>query len=175
MARRASGRTTFKLYVSPHSECVKDAFGEVLAALTVVGTPTFKVGRDVYGLLRPDKIVAYFEEFDHLQDASFELHRRVGGCAVHGVPFTAELAGDGLLSWGIDPPHNQQTPIWIDRESWRLWVTNRLATALLAAKEKRSSLIEPWEFAVERLRLDGVETNSWTPDVNLWRRTATPE
>jgi hypothetical protein len=74
--------------------------------------------------------------------------------------------------------------------SWRLWLTNRLARALIAAVAAPSSALplpgvsgaaglagaaagetmEPWRFAVERLRLEGVDTDSWTPGGSLWRR-----
>jgi hypothetical protein len=30
--------------------------------------------------------------------------------------------------------------------------------------------MEPWRFAVERLRLEGIDTDSWTPGGSLWRR-----
>lgn len=90
--------------------------------------------------------------------------------AAHGVPFTCELHGDGLLSWGMDPPKRTQVLPWQERQSWRLWVVNKLATALLAVKTQSSHAVEPWKFALERVRLDGIETNSWTPSPDIFRR-----
>ena len=29
--------------------------------------------------------------------------------------------------------------------------------------------MEPWRFALERLRLEGVDTATWTPGALLWR------
>jgi hypothetical protein len=163
-----SAKITYKLYVSPALDFIQEAFGATVQVMTLVKAPKFKVGSDVYGLLRPDKIVAYFEQFETLQDASQRLQNKLAGCPVHGVPFTAELAGDGLMSWGMDPPRNQQALIWQERESWRLWVTNHLATALLSAKQAKSSTLEPWQFALERLQLEGVNTVSWVPEKTIW-------
>jgi hypothetical protein len=29
--------------------------------------------------------------------------------------------------------------------------------------------MEPWQFALERLRLDGVDTATWTPVETIWQ------
>jgi hypothetical protein len=29
--------------------------------------------------------------------------------------------------------------------------------------------MEPWEFALARLRLDGIDTETWTPGALAWR------
>jgi hypothetical protein len=160
---------TYKLYVSPRCEALPDAFLATMEVASALKAPRFKVGKDVYGLLRPDKIVVYFDRLEQVQEAADRLQRRLGGCPAHGVPFTAELAGDGLLSWGTDPPRERQALDWQERESWRLWLTNRLATALLAAKAARSQAVEPWQFALQRVGLEGVDTQSWTPAQSIWR------
>ena len=162
----------YKLYVSPTCEALPEAFGPVAESLARCGASHFKAGQDLYGLLRPDKIVAYFGGFEPLRNAAAELARRLDGCAAHGVPFTAELSGEGLLSWGVDPPAEEQSFGWQSQESWRLWVTNRLAAALLAAKASPASGVEPWQFALERLRLEDVDTDTWTPASGIWRREA---
>jgi hypothetical protein len=93
-----------------------------------------------------------------------------------GVPFTSEIAGDGLLSWGMDPPSSEWTALAKGAESWRLWLTHRLARALLSARGAavadtgETAEIEPWRFALERVRLEGIDTDSWTPGGGLWRR-----
>src|SRR5262249_57560169 len=89
---------------------------------------------DAEGLLRPDKIVAYFPTLDGLRTASDRLATRLDGCPAHGVPFTSELSGGGLLSWGVDPPASERLVNWQPQESWRLWLTNRLANALFTAR-----------------------------------------
>ena len=166
---RKRGGPSYKLYVSPDCAFVHDAFSAALEVLSDLRAPCFKIGKDVHGLLRPDKMVAYFSSFEALEEAAGRLGRRLAGVAAHGVPFSAELAADGLLSWGIDPPRQQQTLPWQEHQSWRLWITNRLATALLAAKASPQRAMEPWQFALERLRLEGVDITSWTPATTIWR------
>jgi hypothetical protein len=158
---------TWKLYVSPTPEALADSFGAVLDALTAGRAAQFKIGSGAVGLLRPDKIVAYFPDFERLAKAAEAVSARLGGVPAQGVPFTSEIGGDGLLSWGMDPPASELAA-WGGRESWRLWLTHRLARALLAARSAEG--LEPWRFALERVRLEGIDTGSWTPAASLWSR-----
>jgi len=167
-----SSSVGYKLYISPACEALSSVFGSVAEVLARCGAVHFKCGQDLYGLLRPDKIVAYFRGFEPLRNAADELARRLDGCLSHGVPFTAELSGGGLLSWGADPPREEQSFGWQSRESWRLWITNRLATALLAAKASPQSGVEPWRFALDRLRLEDIDTGTWIPATGIWGREA---
>ncbi|HYX24528.1 MAG TPA: hypothetical protein VFC23_10290 [Thermoanaerobaculia bacterium] len=165
----AAAGATWKLYVSPQPEALADGFGRILDALTAARAPQIKVGAGAAGLLRPDKMVAYFGSFERLAAAADAVTERLGGTPAQGVPFTSEIGGDGLLSWGVDPPAGP----WSGGESWRLWLTHRLAVALLAGKLAGKSAetagVEPWRFALERLRLEGVDTDSWTPGGRLFR------
>ena len=157
-------RQVYKLYVSPRPAFVPEAFHAVADILSRFPAHHFKVGYDAAGLLRPDKIVIYFWTFEELQETAHQIALRLAGCAAQGVPFTAALGSDGLLSWGIDPAAGKGTLAWLERESWRLWVTNRLATALATAKRAPGSPgVEPWRFALQRLRLENVDTDTWTP------------
>jgi hypothetical protein len=168
--RLAASGTTWKLYVSPAPEALADSIGRILEALAAARAPQLKIGADAAGLLRPDKLVAYFPSFERLAAAAEALTERLGDTPAHGVPFTSEIAAGGLLSWGVDPPAGSQ---WSGGESWRLWLTHRLAVALLAGKsagkKAGESGVEPWRFALERLRLEGVDTDSWTPGGMLFR------
>ena len=120
------------------------------------------------GLLRPDKLLIYFLSFNALKEASAYLEPKLAGIQAHGVPFTAEIAGNSILSCGVDPPLEQEVSSWQEPESWRLWVTNRLARALLMAKMAPVCKIEPWRFALERLRLEDVDIETWTPTQITW-------
>jgi hypothetical protein len=164
---------TYKLYVSPAPEALADSFGRVLEALALAHAPQFKIGADAVGLLRPDKIVAYFPTFERLALAADAIAGHLDGTPAQGVPFTSEIGGDGLLSWGMDPPAEESLALWDGRESWRFWLTHRLARAILAGKAAGSAGegVEPWRFALERLRLEGVDTDSWTPGALLWRES----
>ena len=168
---------TYKLYVSPAPEALADGFGRVLEALALARAPQFKIGADAVGLLRPDKIVAYFPTFERLALAADAIATHLNGTPAQGVPFTSEIGGDGLLSWGVDPPAEERSAFGDGRESWRFWLTHRLARALLAGKAAGKAAgsagesVEPWRFALERLRLEGVDTDSWTPGALLWRES----
>ncbi len=161
---------TWKLYISPAPEALPDSFGAILEALTAARAPQFKVGADAWGILRADKIVAYFPSFELLAAAADALASRLSGMPAQGVPFTSEIGGNGLLSWGVDPPREESPQ---GGESWRLWLTHRLARALLSAKsaEGVTGAAEPWRFALERVRLEGVDTDTWTPSAVLWKRS----
>jgi hypothetical protein len=157
---------TWKLYVSPAPEVLPESFGAILEALAAARAPQFKVGADAWGLLRADKIVAYFPSFELLAAAADALASRLSGMPAQGVPFTSEIGGDGLLSWGVDPPREESAT---GGESWRLWLTHRLARALISARSAGAT--EPWRFALERIRLEGVDTDTWTPGAMLWKRS----
>jgi hypothetical protein len=160
----------FKIYVSPALDSMPDVLPAMLEVFAKHRVQQFKIGADLPGLTRPDKIVAYLEDFDHLENVGHNLAERLGNVPVHGVPFTAELCCGGLISWGMDP-HETALLDWHERTSWRLWITNRLAAALLDARHSKHSEVEPWRFALQRLRLDGVDTDTWTPTHVYQERT----
>ena len=170
-ARRDSdlsgGGATWKLYVSPAPEALPESFGDILEALAAGRAAQFKVGADAQGILRADKIVAYFPSFERLATAAEALEARLSGIPAQGVPFTSEIGGDGLLSWGVDPPREEAS--FGSGESWRLWLTHRLSRALLSARAAQAP--EPWRFALERVQLEGVDTDTWTPGALLWKRS----
>ena len=161
----SGGGATWKLYISPMPEALPESFGDILEALAAAKAAQFKIGSDALGILRADKIVSYFPSFERLAAAAEALEARLSGIPAQGVPFTSEIGGNGLLSWGVDPPREETT--FGGGESWRLWLTHRLSRALLAARSEP----EPWRFALERVRLEGVDTDTWTPGALLWKRS----
>ena len=166
---RPPGGVTHKLYVSPRPERIRDAFEIVVRELTGFPGAQFKIGQDAAGLLRPDKLVTYFTTREQLDDAAAVLQRELAGCEAQGVPFTAGIDDAGLLSRGIDPPDSDRALSWLGRESWRLWVVQRLAAALSLAKSARSAgAVAPWRFAIERARRQGVDIETWIPSATLW-------
>jgi len=159
---------TYKLYVSPSPSAVPDALAISAEVLHELRAPAFKVGADLHGLLRPDKLVAYFASFEHLAAAATCLRDRLAGLPAHGVPFTAEISTDGLLSWGVDPPRRERRLTWIG-DSWRLWVVGQLAAGLLAARSATDE--QPWRYALERIRLEGLDPDTWIPKQTLFALT----
>jgi hypothetical protein len=171
VALRERSDVTWKLYVSPRPEHIRDAFGALVRTLCAFPGASFKVANGAAGLLRPDKLMAYFHSREELDGAADALRRELAGCDAQGVPFTASLDEPGLLSWGVDPPDDARALRWLGRESWRLWLVQRLGAAMAIAKSARSaSAIEPWRFAVARARRHGVDVETWTPSATLWSR-----
>jgi hypothetical protein len=56
----AADKPTFKLYLSPVISDLPNVFQDAIPVLTASAAFSFKVGSTVRGLLRPDKMVAYF-------------------------------------------------------------------------------------------------------------------
>jgi hypothetical protein len=167
-ATARKGGTLWKLYVSPRVEALPDAL-QAIAALVpeLPGAVSLKVGATLPGLLRPDKCVLYFRTRDQLDIAAERLAAELHGLPAHGVPFTAEASGT-LLSWGLDPPEDRPILHWLGVESWRLWITNQLASALLVARTAELQTVTPARFALGRLSLEGVDPVTWAPHHDVW-------
>ena len=103
-SRPRNSALTYKLYASPVCEELRAGFSALVRSVTESAAFHFKVGRDAYGLLRPDKMVAYFWDFADLQAAAASLLEKLEGCPAQGVPFTAEIGGEGLIYLGCRPP-----------------------------------------------------------------------
>jgi hypothetical protein len=152
----------FKLYISPTWEYLGETARRCLPVLAEMGAPAFKWGRELAGVLRPDKFVVYFRDRDALSRAAERLLAVLGGLPVQGVPFTAEVGGAGLLSWAEDPlPTSGVTGVG-SRLSWRQWVSCGLARSLATARPAPADGAEPWELALDQLRCYGVDPRSWT-------------
>ena len=166
-----------KLYVSPAPEALPEALGAVIDVLGDTEARHFKVGADLKGVLRPDKLVAYFAGREALLAAVEALRSRLGGMPSQGVPFTAEAAGR-LLSWGADP--QEISSGW--GSSWRQWLTQRLAAALIDGRNAAAGALagappgvfEPWRFALERIRLEGVDPETFSPTADWTGARAAP-
>lgn len=165
--RKPEAGAQCKLYVSPAVSAMPQIFPVVLEVASA-HVSHFKIGSDAAGLLRPDKMVLYFPNQERLFAIASELATMLKGVASHGVPFSAEITSDGLLSWGMDPPQTQKILAWQEPESWRLWVVRRLAAAMIAAQTDGQSSIAPSQFALERLRYEGVDVDTWTPSASIW-------
>ncbi len=167
-ASLASGQSAFKLYASPRPPALP-ALMEILSEeLHRLGAVHFKVGATAASLLRPDKLVAYFGDVEALWRAGETLAARVTDLPAQGVPFTADVSRNGLLSWGLDPGDDERPVTWLQSESWRLWLTNRLARALVAAQRRPSDSVPAGRFALDRVRLEGIDVERWIPSSARW-------
>ena len=156
---RNAGGISCKLYVGIAMEELSDCFAEIADALGRGGASQFKVAAELSGLMRPDKLVAYFSSKDDLLAAVQWLTPIVAERRIHAAPFTSDIAGGGLLSWGIDPAAG----IGGMKSSWRQSICERLAMALVTSRTSRKPSPEPWRFALERLRLDGIDPETFVP------------
>ncbi len=156
------GRRIWKLYLSPMPELVRPSLH---AAARVAGAISMKVGRDLYNILRPDKLVLYFSSRRGMLQAARRLSRDLAGVAAQGVPFTGQLFDSALISWGVDPAGRGRAAPWAGDESWRAWLTQRLASALAQAARDRGCIVPAWRFAMDRVSLDAVDVESWSPVV----------
>jgi hypothetical protein len=122
-----------------------------------------KVGRGLPGLLRPDKLVVYFAARAPLVRFAKRLARDLAGVPPHGTPFTASLMRNGLLSWGWDPPVGKRDGTLFQPKSWRQRVTEILGRSLAVADgtARESDGVRPWQFAVHRLGLEGVDPSTF--------------
>jgi hypothetical protein len=163
----------YKLYLSPRAEALPRAFAALVERLAPRPGGYFKVGSDATGVLRPDKLVVYFDRLEELLAVARELEPALAALPAQGVPFSAPIDARGILSWGADPPKRARLVAWQGPESWRLWLARRLAAAMIAAGAASaaggtSSEGAAWRFALERLRREGVDVERWTPTAALW-------
>jgi len=154
---RAQIRPVCKLYVSPKPQALATTFPRMVDVFVRSDVRSFKVGRGIEGLLRPDKIIAYFDDSAHLEHVARALGRSLRRYPAQGVPFTADAGGDGLLSWGVDPPPGDTAT------SWRSWVTARLASSLTG---QRTPQADPVGAALADLRTAGVDPDRWLPSTD---------
>jgi hypothetical protein len=163
-------RGTCKLYVSPAPAAIREVFAATVAAATAHHALAFKAGAGPYGLLRPDKLVIYFRHRDHLYAAAAALTDALAGAPAHGVPFTAGVTADGMISWAADPP------VHAANESWRSWLTTQLAAALVAARATDSETpdrTDPVRFALRRAAALRIDPRTWAPADTMWQAAAT--
>jgi hypothetical protein len=169
-------RGTCKLYVSPAMDVIRDAFAATVTAATAHHALAFKAGAGHYGLLRPDKLVIYFRHRDHLYAAAAALTDALAGSPTQGVPFTAGITADGMLSWAADPPVHAALVGGASSESWRSWLTTQLAAAIVAGRATESSAdkrSDPVRFALRRASALRIDPRTWTPADTMWQAGAT--
>ena len=171
---------SYKLYVSPEPERLPGVACALMKSLRDSGACLFKVGGEAADVLRPDKLVVYFASRSDLEALATRLGDELEGCPAQGVPFTAQIDDDGLLSFGMDPPRARRELFSPNAVSWRAWVTCRLAAALASARATSAIAREGgpgappppnggmpgWRFALYRLRLDGVDVDRWSPSAD---------
>jgi len=150
-----------KLYISPMPEDLPATLQVTAQILSNFSGVSFKVGKGCEGILRPDKLVVYFDSLEILMDAATQLQQGLSNIRVHGVPFTSQFSQDGLISWGMDPKQ-----IKTERQSWRQWIIEKLVEFM---STDQHSDIGPsrWKLALAQLELDGINPTTFRPG-GLW-------
>lgn len=164
--------TRCKLYVAASLRAVPEVLRAVIERLGDSRATSMKVGGRPVDLVRADKIVVYFAALEDLQSFAAGLAPEIQRLAdasggFHGLPFSADAGAGGLLCWGTDPPDGSVPLTGTFSDSWRSWLSSRLASALVGLgtepdPERRI------RAAVERVRLEGVDVTQWTPTAGLW-------
>jgi len=126
--------------------------------------PPFKLGASSEGLHRPDRIVIYPGDFERAALWADRLLEKIASLPADPVPFTGAWKGSGCLSIGSDPKGGSDS--WQSSDSWRSYLADKLASALLSAKKANSP--RPWEVALNRLSIEGVDTQTFAPAGKGW-------
>jgi hypothetical protein len=166
----------YKLYVSARLEAMPTLFAMMLRAMHRTECRHFKIGRRGEGVCRPDKMVAYFASLDALRACASLIEAELAAAGTrselaHGVPFTAGIDPAGFLSWGMDPPDLEHAAPTSQRQSFRHWLSQSVATAVHSARV----LASPGDvvpFVLSRIELDGIDTRTWAPRLAIWRGRA---
>ncbi|MBK8706344.1 MAG: hypothetical protein IPN33_24130 [Saprospiraceae bacterium] len=86
---------TYKIYISPTIDDLPGVFQQFLHILPHIKLVSFKVGANREGVLRPDKLVVYFNRYDELTQAADVLKAALFCEHPQGVPFTARSMRKG--------------------------------------------------------------------------------
>jgi hypothetical protein len=155
-ARRRNGR--YKVYLSP----TLGAFRRAVA--TTLGTSSdcaaLKFARTRLGTLRPDKIVIYTDSLAHTRRVGASVLSALGEIRAQGVPFTAELAGGGLLSWAMDPASTELRRF----SSWRVWISHMLVRCIETAPPEADPDVQVDAVLDALATRYGVVSGAWTLD-----------
>jgi hypothetical protein len=144
----------YKLYISPLINDLPEVLLECIPVIDSSDAISFKIGNTLQGLLRPDKMVVYFYSRDSLFTTAGILIQFLKGFAPQGVPFSAQLDDNGLLSWGKDPPGDG---------SWRTAVSEKLAAILQHAKENQLNWPLTISYIDATMQSKGLDIRNWEP------------
>lgn len=151
---------SYKCYIGVRTADLLARSHLFLDAIAATDAPAFKIAFNRYGIARADKFIVYAETEFVLRQIVESLLPVVSDIeCTQPVPFTASASENGGLSWAYDPPLDRFALSWLDRESWRVWICNRLAASLQLSKLDKA--MEPWQFAMLRLEWDGIDTLHW--------------
>jgi hypothetical protein len=156
-----------KIYVSPVVRDVATTLGVILTHAPLLGVPAWKVGADLAGLHRPDKIVLYLASAERADRIAATLALALEGLGAQGVPFTGQVGSTGIVSRGRD----------VAGTSWRADVCRLVAESLCASRAALGTRARADEVADEALALlgdRGLDVGTWHPAPEIVRESFTP-
>ncbi|MCU1538913.1 MAG: hypothetical protein JWP82_3264 [Humibacillus sp.] len=145
-----------KIYVSPLVDDLAATLRVVLAAAPLLDVPAWKVGADLAGLHRPDKIVLYLPDAARADTTATALAEGLAGIRAQGVPFTGQVGPTRLVSRGRD----------VAGTSWRAEVCRLVADAVTAGRATlgcTASAVEVAEHALDLVARTGIDVETWHP------------
>jgi hypothetical protein len=165
-----AGMPQHKLYVSPTLDDLLPCVEKLLAVLPSTKAHTWKIGRGFPGIVRADKICLYFNEQVDASWAGQMLAKHLDGFNAQGVPFTRRCDRSGLVSEGIDPPNDSDRSRRKAPISWRVWVSQKIAQALLLQMQQSQCPLGAEQYALWTLQILGVDPRVWRViDSEFWR------
>ena len=149
-----AAKSKYKLYINPKPSHLTDTLCIVSETLKVFDVISFKVGKGSRGILRPDKLVAYFDSIEILMEAAKVLQKKLKDVPAHPVPFTALYDEKGLITWGMDPKTEKD-----ERKSWRQWIIEKLTNSIVNTSEKNAK----YDTALTSLSIEGINPSTFRP------------
>ena len=157
-----------KIYVSPDVRDVATTIGVILTQAPLLGVPAWKVGADLAGLHRPDKIVLYLVSAQRADRAAAALALALGGLRAQGVPFTGQVGATGIVSRGRD----------VAGTSWRADVCRVVAESLLVTRATlgpQARAVDVADEALAALAARGLDVHTWHPAATVPSRRTRAE
>ncbi len=150
-----------KVYVSPTVKSLRRTLEAVFTCVLDHEVPAWKVGADLAGIHRPDKVVLYLPTAEAADAVAGLLDHTLVGQDAQGVPFSGQVGESGIVSRGRD----------LAGTSWRAVVCRLVAQALWTARSDvaGSAHADAQDQRVAQLALDlvaaqGFDTVTWRPE-----------
>ena len=155
-------KSSYKVYFSPLPQDLPDVFRMVRDAAAQSFAHSMKIGRNLSGILRADKLIVYFSEYPPALDFACKMSKTLTSFHYQGTPFSFQVNPDNpLVSMGVDPPRK-----FGDLFSWRLYITNKLSLAMQGARRTKAK--NPINYIHTYMRMIGVDSYNWRPLSDDW-------
>jgi len=161
--RTAPKSHAHKLYVGIYPRDRHRAVAAVATALSTLGPRPFKVGYGRSGAVRPDSIVIYVESVAAAEELAQTIAEALPHVPRRPVPFTVDLAGDGLVSGGFDHS-TADAENELPATSWRVEMCTSVGAALLSARAFGPARAGLTAAVLQRLVFDSVDPTTWRPE-----------